>query len=214
MSNPINHVVALLFVTFILPQTTRAQVASPTTGLEAPIGKVLVANGPVTIEHAAAVVLQANLPSDQLQAKVGDFVYQGDVLQTGANAKAEITFTDGTAFNLDSNARMELNEFIYNANSKSNSSFFTLSKGIFTFVAGNVAKTGDMKIDTALASIGIRGTTPHVEVSEDGNVKFSTLIEEKKNPPAGAPGRSSRTPQEDSAYDRLIKLKPNICRGC
>jgi hypothetical protein len=75
---------------------------------------------------------------------------------------------------------MVLNEFVYDPNGKSNSTFFSLSKGTFTFIAGKVAKTGDMKIDTPVATMGIRGTTPHVEISDDGTVRFSTLIEENK----------------------------------
>src|SRR5262249_15211229 len=102
-------------------------------------------------------------------------------VQTGANGKVGITFADGTTFTLSSNARMVLNEFVYDPNGKSNSTLFSLSKGTFTFVAGQVAKTGDMKIDTPIATLGIRGTTPHVEISDDGTVKLSTLIEEKKN---------------------------------
>ena len=62
----------------------------------------------------------------------------------------------------------------------SNSSLISLTKGTFTFIAGKVAKTGDMKIDTPVATMGIRGTTPHVEVRDDGTVAFSTLIEDKK----------------------------------
>ena len=38
-----------------------------------------------------------------------------------------------------------------------------------------------MKIDTPVATMGIRGTTPHVEISDIGTVKFSTLIEEGKS---------------------------------
>jgi len=55
-----------------------------------------------------------------------------------------------------------------------------LTKGTFTFVAGKVAKTGDMKIDTPVATVVIGGTTPH-EISDDGSVKFSTLIEKGKS---------------------------------
>jgi len=58
---------------------------------------------------------------------------------------------------------------------------FNLTKGTFTFVAGNSAKTGSMKVDTPVATMGIRGTTPRVEISDDGTVKFSTLIEEGKS---------------------------------
>jgi hypothetical protein len=63
---------------------------------------------------------------------------------------------------------MALNEFVYDPNGKSNSTLFSLSKGTFTFIAGKVARTGDMKIDTPVATMGIRGTTPHVEISSDG----------------------------------------------
>jgi hypothetical protein len=168
----------------VLPGAARAQGNQPSAaGLEtAAIGKVVTTTGSVTIEHANAVVVQANIPASSGvgQTKTGDLVYKGDVVQTGANGKVGITFTDGTAFNLSSNARMVLNEFVYDPNGTSNSTLFSLSKGTFTFIAGQVAKTGDMKIDTPVATMGIRGTTPHVEISDDGTVKFSTLIEEKK----------------------------------
>ena len=153
-------------------------------GQNAPIGKVITATGQVTIEHAVAVVLQANLSNNTAQAKVGDLVYRGDVIQTAADSKVSITFTDGTAFNVSSNARMELNEFVYSPNGTSNSSFFSLVKGAFTFIAGAIAKTGDMKVDTPVATMGIRGTTPSVEIAENGSVRFATLVEEVRSNPA------------------------------
>ena len=164
-------VVAILF----LPNDARTQ-SSPIS----PIGKVVSATGAVSIEHGDAVVVQAKLPANTAQAKVGDLVYQGDTVSTGADASVGITFTDGTAFNVASNARMVLNEFVYDPKGKSNSSFFSLTKGTFTFIAGKVAKTGDMKINTPVATMGIRGTTPRVEISEDGTVTFNTLVEDKK----------------------------------
>src|SRR5260370_28602370 len=139
-----------------------------------PRGKGVTATGSVTIERANAVVIQANVAG---QAKVGDLVYLGDVVATGADGRVGINFTDGTSFNLSNSARIALNEFVYDPNGKSNSTLFSLTKGSFTFVAGNIAKTGDMKIDTPVATMGVRGTTPHVEISDDGTVKFSTLIE-------------------------------------
>jgi hypothetical protein len=175
----------MLAANVVRPDAARAQGNQPSAaGLETGvIGRVVTATGSVTIEHANAVVVQANIPASSGvgQTKVGDPVFKGDVVQTGADGKVGITFTDGTAFNLSSNARMVLNEFVYDPNGKSNSTLISLSKGTFTFIAGKVAKTGDMKIDTPVATMGIRGTTPHVEISDDGTVKFSTLIEEKKN---------------------------------
>ena len=80
-----------------------------------PIGKVVTASGSVTIERANAAVIQVNLPGQAGQMKVGDLVYQGDVVQTGADGRLGINFTDGSAFNLSSNARMALSEFVYEA---------------------------------------------------------------------------------------------------
>src|SRR5665811_1079264 len=151
-------------------QTVRAVQA----GTAKPIGKVLTVVGSVTIEHVNAVVVQANATSQPEPTKVGDAVFLGDVVQTGADGKISITFTDDTAFNLSSNARMVLDEFVYDPNGKSNATLFSLTKGTFTFVAGKVAKTGDMKIDTPVATMGIRGTTPHVEIAEDGSCLLYT----------------------------------------
>lgn len=175
--------VLLLAASLALSDSGQAQSASvpaPAGGLESPIGKIVSATGSVTVEHTVAVVRQANIPPGAVEGKVGDFVYRGDVVQTGPDSKVSLTFADGTAFNVSSNARMVLNEFVYSPNSNSNSSLFSLIKGTFTFVAGKVAKTGDMKLDTPVATMGIRGTTPHVVISEDGTVKFHTLVEEKR----------------------------------
>src|ERR1700694_4469904 len=185
------HTITVLVTAFVLaaasflpgPAQAQSDPAQPAVQNVASnsIGKVVAATGTVTIEHVNAVVVQANVPSQADQTKVGDLVYQGDVVLTGADGRVSINFTDGTSFNLSNNANMALNEFVYDPNGKSNSTFFNLSKGTFTFVAGKIAKTGDMKIDTPVATMGIRGTTPHVEISDDGTVKFTTLIEEGKS---------------------------------
>jgi hypothetical protein len=144
-----------------------------------PIGKVLSAAGTIRIEHPAAILVQANLPPDSGQAKIGDLVYRGDIIQTGPDGKLGVAFADGSSFTVASNARMEVNEFVYDPRGHTNSSLMSLTKGTFTFIAGEVAHTGSMKVNTPIGTMGIRGTAPRVEILDDGSVKFSTLIEEK-----------------------------------
>ena len=98
---------------------------------------------------------------------------------------------------------MALNEFVYDPNSTSNSTLFNLTKGTFTFVAGKVAKTGDMKIDTPVATMGIRGTTPRVEISDDGTVRFSTLIEEGKSKLT----KRAAAPAEQQPDQKLLQVE-------
>ena len=179
-----------------------------------PIGKIVTLTGLVTIEHVNAVVVQAALSNRTGGAKIGDPVYLGDIVQTGADGRVGITFADETAFNMSSNARMTLDRFVYDPNGKSNSTFFRLTKGTFTFVAGKIAKTGDMKIDTPVATMGIRGTTPHVEVLADGSVKFSTLFEDGKDEVLKKYGTPQVTPPDAGTAKPREKLNLNICRGC
>jgi hypothetical protein len=215
------HTIAALLTGFVLalagsfPGPAQAQRDSAEPAVQnlapKPIGRVVTATGSVTIERANAAVVEVNLPGQAGQTKVGDLVYQGDVVQTGADGRLGINFTDGTSFNLSNNARMALSEFVYVPNGASNSTLFNLTKGTFTFVAGNIAKTGDMKVDTPVATMGIRGTTPRVEISDDGTVKFSTLIEEGKSKLTRRLGAPAAQQPEQKAHD---KLDFNICRGC
>jgi hypothetical protein len=151
--------------------------AAPDTN---PIGKVLTVTGTVRIDHPAAITVQANPPTNGVSAaKVGDLVYRGDIVQTGPDGKLGVGFVDGSSFSVSANARMELNDFVYDPHGHFNSSLMSLTKGTFAFIAGAVAQTGNMSVKTPVGTMGIRGTAPRVEILNDGSVKFSTLIEEK-----------------------------------
>jgi hypothetical protein len=129
--------------------------AQPTPPADA-IGKVEKVVGTVTVlRHGVAVALN-----------VGDVVYKSDVLETGAAASVGISFPDGTALDLVANTRMALNEYSFDPNANANGVLFSLVEGTFAFVAGKVAHSGEMKIATPVATMGIRGTTGYVvEVS-------------------------------------------------
>ena len=114
----------------------------------------------------------------------GDNVNKGDVVQSGSDSTLGITFIDGTVFGLASNARMVLNEMIYDPNGSNNSSLMSLVQGTISFVAGATAKNGDMKVDTPVATMGIRGTAVLVEIDfvvpgQGGAppAKFQVLVE-------------------------------------
>ena len=71
-----------------------------------PIGKIVTAKGWVKVEHVTAVVAAQVSVGDSAQARVGDFVYDGDVVSTGADGAVGIIFSDGATFNLDRNVSM------------------------------------------------------------------------------------------------------------
>jgi VCBS repeat-containing protein len=113
-----------------------------------------------------------------IELHIGDAVQKGDVVQTGSDSSIGMTFVDGSAFGMTSNARMVLNEMIYDPNGSSNSSLISLVQGTITFVAGQTAKNGNMRVETPVATMGIRGTAVLVEIAADnGPTRFSVLVE-------------------------------------
>ncbi len=145
---------------------------------EPPIGKIATLEGSASIQRKVVVAAVTNV-GGLLEAKVGDVVYQGDFIQTAAASKLGLVFVDGTALNVFSSAQLELNEFVYVPEGKRNSSVFNLVKGTFTVIGGKMVRTGEMRMNTAVATLGIRGTAAHIVVGDDGTVRFSTLVEEK-----------------------------------
>lgn len=127
------------------------------------IGHVTKLSGNATVIRNGVSVILNN----------GDNVHQGDIVQSGSNSSVGITFVDGSVFGLASNARMVLNEMVYDPNGSNNSSFLSLVQGTISFVAGATAKHGDMKVDTPVATMGIRGTAVVVEIDFEVTVPGS-----------------------------------------
>ncbi|MET4274290.1 MULTISPECIES: FecR domain-containing protein, partial [unclassified Bradyrhizobium] len=139
------------------------------------------------IGHVATITGSASIVRNgvTIEANNGDVVYQNDVVQTGSGSTIGLVLIDGSTFNLSANARFMLNELGYEGQSSAsgtlvsltsgaNHSMFTLIQGAASFVAGQVAKTGDMQIATPSAVIGIRGTAVLLNVDAvDGQVSIS-----------------------------------------
>ena len=138
------------------------------------IGHVTKLNGNATaIRNGVSIILNQ-----------GDTVNKGDVVQSGSDSTLGITFIDGTVFGLASNAKMVLNEMVYDPNGSDNKSLLSLVAGTISFVAGATAKKGDMKVDTPVATMGIRGTAVLVEIDFEvpgqggaPPAKFQVLVE-------------------------------------
>ena len=87
-------------------------------------------------------------------------------MQTGANSALGITFIDATTFNLKANTQITIDNYRLSGWRQAKRWLFDVAKGTAAFVAAAVAKTGDMKITTPTATLGIRGTTGLVEVPQ------------------------------------------------
>ena len=116
-----------------------------------PIGYVESLTGNATATH-----------SDGSKIALGNrvAVFQGDVIQTGPGANVGIVFVDKTTFALEGDARMVLDEMVYDPGTKSGNAAFSLVQGVFVYVSGEVAHAHpeSVSIRTPVATIGVRGT--------------------------------------------------------
>jgi hypothetical protein len=123
------------------------------------VGQVSTVTGRCTVTRGSALATAL---------KAADHIFQNDALQTDPNATLGITFDDETTFSLSPNTRIVVDKFIYEEGASGNAASFHVATGTAAFVASLVAKTGDMKVSTDSATLGIRGTTGVVEVPAAG----------------------------------------------
>jgi hypothetical protein len=140
------------------PPADPAQPADPsqTADTEEPAGNVAILKGTATVTR--------NGMTGPL--KLQDDIFKGDILQTGKNSTLGVTFTDDTTLDLSAGSRVVVDNFVYRDGGKDNAALINVTRGTMAFVAAAVAKTGDMRIETPTATLGIRGTTGVVEVPE------------------------------------------------
>jgi hypothetical protein len=103
---------------------------------------------------------------DSIALKLKDDIYLNDAVQTAASSSLGITFNDGTTFHLTANAKITIDNYVYEDGGSKNAGVFDIAKGTVAFVAAAVAETGNMQITTPTSTLGIRGTTGLVEVPE------------------------------------------------
>ncbi len=79
-----------------------------------------------------------------VELNIGDKLIKAMSFKSRSDSALGLSFIDGTAFSLSSNARMVLDDMVYDPNGSSNSSLLSLVQGTISFVAGETAEDGNM----------------------------------------------------------------------
>lgn len=120
------------------------------------VGLVKVSHGAVSIERAGA----------HLAAQVGMAVQASDVVVTGADGAAGITFTDNSVVSVGPDSRFAIDKYAFDNTTYAGEFQGTLSQGRLAAVSGKMVKQSpeSMKIRTPSAVMGVRGTEFVVQV--------------------------------------------------
>lgn len=103
----------------------------------------------------------------QKQAKVGarkavagSAVNMNDRLVTGAGARMQVRFIDGTELTLGENASVVINRYVFDPAKGSGKMALSSSRGAFRFATGkiNQMKNKDVTVNTPQGALAVRGT--------------------------------------------------------
>jgi hypothetical protein len=103
---------------------------------------------------------------ERLPAKIGDLLFEKDVVETGQDGGIGITFVDNTVFSTGPNSQLALDEFRFDSNNFRGSMLADMRQGTLAVVSGDIPRSspGAMKIRTPTAVLAVRGTTFAVQV--------------------------------------------------
>ncbi|MBI1986286.1 MAG: FecR domain-containing protein, partial [Rhodospirillales bacterium] len=132
------------------------------------------------VENLSGTVFAVRTDGTRVELKIGDSVFQGDIIESSGDGAVGVLLADETTFSMGNNGRIVLDEMIYDPATQSGSVGLSVMQGVFTFVSGQVAKTDPdaMTLDTPVATIGIRGTQVGLDLPQGKDMKV-VLMEEK-----------------------------------
>jgi hypothetical protein len=124
----------------------------------ADIGLVKVSKGSVQIQRG----------SEMVPVKVGTALQAADVVITGADGSAGITFTDNSLVSVGPNSVFAIEKYHFDTTTHAGQFQGNLRQGRLAAVSGKMVKQSpeSMKIRTPSAIMGVRGTEFVVQVDE------------------------------------------------
>ncbi len=132
--------------------------AAPSLALADDVGQIKVAKGAVQIERGG----------QRLPAAVGTPVQASDVLVTGADGSAGITFSDNSLVSVGPNSVFAIDKYRFDTTTYAGEFEGSLRKGKLAAVSGKMVRQTpeSMRIRTPSSVMAVRGTEFVVQVDE------------------------------------------------
>ncbi|OYX80753.1 MAG: hypothetical protein B7Y77_00125, partial [Bradyrhizobium sp. 35-63-5] len=113
----------------------------------------VVAIGIVQLVQGAVRILRAEADPFGVQPVVGTLLFEGDVIETGADGLLGMVLVDGTAFQIYAHSQFALDRYSFGADKASHAARLRAGKGKFGVMAGQIATAGRLVIETPFGKI-------------------------------------------------------------
>lgn len=94
------------------------------------------------------------------QVESGEAIFLDDTITSGKRSGLQILLLDETVFTIGPDSALSIDEFVYDPSTDSGQVVASVTKGVFRFITGKVAKKApeNMTVKLPVGTIGIRGT--------------------------------------------------------
>ena len=96
--------------------------------------------------------------------RIGIDIQASEVVTTQASDRAHLVFLDGTSVTIGPNARVTIDSFVYDPNTRLGNLALTAGAGVLRLVGGKISKTQAITVTTPSSNVGVRGGIAVVEV--------------------------------------------------
>lgn len=166
-------------------------------------GRVYFASGSVSV---------VNSQNQQRSLFKGDLVYAGERIETSSNSRIQLRMTDGGTIVLRPNSSFEITKYSFSkATPELGNVLFNFIKGGARAISGAIGKVNreNYKFNTAVATIGIRGTD--YSVSMDDSQKMLVTVSDGKVNVANSNG--AKDALEGETFVATKDSAPSLCHN-
>lgn len=131
----------------------------------------------------------------------GEAIFLGDAITSGKDSGMQVMLLDETIFTIGPNSAMSIDEFVYDPSTNAGKVAASVTKGVFRFITGKIARrrSEDMTVRLPTATIGIRGTIVAGAVRTGaGDAAVDKLFD----------GLRGKAPGAENARDFVVLLGP------
>jgi len=95
-----------------------------------------------------------------------EYIFSGDIIETGLKSSATLIFNDGTIISLDAKSLLRIDDYIFKPSEKKYKFDLFLKEGVATFESGKMGKVApeNISFNVPEGTIAVRGTKFLVEV--------------------------------------------------
>lgn len=126
------------------------------------------------VETLTGVAFGTTLDGAKTEKQLDDSVVREEQLETTARSSLVVRLIDDTLLTLGAETRLRVDNLVFDFDTQQGNALVELVAGAFHFVSGRLSKR-DVRLETPLATIGIRGTEFALRLDEGGHLTIGVI---------------------------------------